>query len=249
VRDTACQEIEDGIYRISRYFPGLACAAGLTVNQFLVLADEPMLVHTGFGSCWPEVAAAIERLVPLARLRWITFGHVEADECGALDQVLAAAPHATVALGARACEVAFRDGSTRPPRAVDDGEPLDLGGRRVRFVATPHAPHNWEAQVWYEEATGTLLCGDLFTQAGPCRASARDIVADAIETEEVLRYAAPGPAVPWTLRMLALFEPRTLAAMHGGCHTGDGAGSLRDFATAWEARFAPSQAMSHVSCP
>ena len=163
--------------------------------------------------------------MPLANLRWISFGHVEADECGSMNQWLQAAPQAQVAQGRTACMVSLNDLADRPPRALADGEIIDLGGRRVRFIDTPHVPHGWEAGVMYEETTRTLLCGDLFTHTGnvaPLTQS--DIVAPAIAAEEMFQASALTPATAPTIRKLAALAPRTLALMHGASFAGDGAG-------------------------
>ncbi|HEX6421146.1 MAG TPA: MBL fold metallo-hydrolase [Acidimicrobiales bacterium] len=229
-------EVADGIYRLSAWFPGAAGGRGLTVNQFLLLADEPMLFHTGLRSSFPATAAAVDRVVPLDRLRWVSFGHVEADECGAMNRYLAAAPHAEVAAGEVACRVSVADLADRPPRPLAPGEPLDLGGRRVVAVPTPHAPHNQEAVVLHEETTGTLLCGDLLTQLGRGPAvTGACLVERVLDAEEVLAAATPGEAVPAALERLAALAPRTLAAMHGSSFEGDGGAALRELASAWRA--------------
>ena len=158
--DRSVDEVADGIYRISTYLPDVVASHGLTINQFLVLADEPLLFHTGLRTTFPETVAAVARLVPVERLRWLSFGHVEADECGAMNHYLAAAPQLEVAFGALGCRVSLQDMADRPPRSLAPGEAIDLGGRRVVVVPTPHAPHNLEAQVLYEETTRTLLCGN-----------------------------------------------------------------------------------------
>jgi flavorubredoxin len=236
--DTRLDEISDGIYRLSTHLPELAPPFGLTVNQFLVLADDPLLFHTGFRSTFPQVSAAISRVLPLDDLRWIAFGHVEADECGALNQLLAAAPKADPIFSSLGCAQSLDDLADRRPGRIEPGEALDLGGRRLVVIATPHAPHNTEAQVLYEETTGTLLCGDLFTQAGRGPAlTGGDIVGAALDSEALLRSAPPGPAVPRALRRLAALEPETLAVMHGSSFEGPGGAALRDLADAWERRF------------
>jgi flavorubredoxin len=236
--DTRLDEISDGIYRLSTHMPGLAPPFGLTVNQFLLLAEEPLLFHTGFRSTFPMVASAITRLLPLDQLRWISFGHVEADECGALNQVLAVAPHAEVVFSSMGCAYQVDDLADRPVQRLDPGEALDLGGRRVVVVATPHAPHTTEAQVLFEETTATLLCGDLFTQAGKGPAlTGADIVGAALDSEALLRSAPPGPAVPAALRRLAALEPNTLAVMHGSSYEGVGGVALSELADGWERRF------------
>jgi flavorubredoxin len=235
--DSSIDEVADGIYRISASLPGAVAGRDITINQFVVLADEPLLFHTGLRACFPGTAAALARVLPLARLRWLSFGHVEADECGAMNLVLAAAPQAAVAFGALGCAMSLDDLADRRPRRLAPGEALDLGGRRVVAVPTPHAPHNLEAQVLYEELTGTLLCGDLFTQlgAGPAVTSSC-LVGAALEAEDVMRATSPGGAMPDVLDRLARLEPRTLATMHGSSYEGDGGGALRELAAAWRER-------------
>ena len=191
---TRIDEIAAGIYRLSALVPDIAPPAGFTFNQFLVRADEPMLFHCGRRAMFPALAEAVGRLIPIETLRWISFGHVEADECGAMNAWLAAAPRAQVAHGATACMVSVNDLADRAPRALADGEALDLGGKRVRYIDTPHVPHGWEAGVIYEETTATLLCGDLFTHLGNGLAvTDKDVVGPAIEAERRSTTPASGP--------------------------------------------------------
>ncbi|HUF83776.1 MAG TPA: MBL fold metallo-hydrolase, partial [Acidimicrobiia bacterium] len=159
---TTVDEIADGIHRLSTYVPD----ADFMFNQFVITADEPLLFHCGPRQMFPLVSEAAARVVPLEKLRWITFGHVEADECGSMNEWLAAAPDAQVAHGATGVLVSLDDLADRPPRPLQDGEVIDLGGKRVRHLDTPHVPHAWEARLLFEETTGTLLCGDLFTATG-----------------------------------------------------------------------------------
>ncbi|MGY1739529.1 MULTISPECIES: oxygen-binding di-iron domain-containing protein [unclassified Blastococcus] len=238
---TTTTEIADGIYRISTWVPDVAPPAGFTFNQFLVDADEPLLFHTGHRRMFPLVAAAVARVRPVEELRWITFGHVEADECGAMNEWLAAAPRATVAHGVLGCQVSLDDLCDRPPRPLADGEVVDLGGKRVRHLDTPHVPHGWEARVLYEETTGTLLCGDLFTHLGngPALVTS-DVVGPAVEAELVFRAMTLAPGTTATLSRLADLEPTTLALMHGSSFTGDGGGALRELAAQLDARFLAS---------
>jgi len=181
------------------------------------------------------VSQAIARIIPLERLRWITFGHVESDECGAMNEFLAAAPRAEVAHGALGCMVSLDDLCDRPPRKLADGEVIDLGGKRVRHIDTPHVPHNWEARVLYEETTGTLFCGDLFTHAGngPALTDA-DIVGPALAAEELFHATSLSPLTGATIRRLASLEPRTLALMHGSSTKTRCGESLRMLADAYD---------------
>lgn len=234
---TRVDEIAAGIYRLSTYVSEIAPPAGFTFNQFLVLGDEPLLFHTGLRRMFPLVREAVARVVAPERLRYVAFGHYEADECGAMNEWLAVAPQAEVVHGHTGCLVSLNDMADRPPRALDDGAVIDLGGKRVRYLDTPHIPHGWEAGVLYEEMTGTLLCGDLFTQIGDGPALTEgDIVGPAIAAEDMFRSSSLNPTMGATMRRLGKLAPRTLALMHGPAFTGDCAGALGALADSYDQR-------------
>ena len=238
---TRVDQIADRIYRLSTCIPEVA-PGGFTFNQFLVDAEEPLLYHTGMRALFPLVEDAVRRVMPVERLRWIAFAHLEADECGSVNEFLAAAPHAQVAHGELGCMLSLDDHCMRRPRALRDGEVLELGGatlaRRVLEVATPHVPHNWESHVFFEQETRTLFCGDLVTQLGDGPAiTSGDLLPAAIAAEELFHQTSLGPAVPATLRRLADLEPQRLAIMHGSSYEGDCATLLRSLAETFEERF------------
>jgi flavorubredoxin len=238
---TNVDQIADRVYRISTCIPEVA-PGGFTFNQFLVEAEEPLLYHTGMRALFPLVSEAVERVLPVKSLRWIGFAHMEADECGSVNEFLAAAPDAQVAHGALGCQLSFNDLCARPPRPLTDGEVLELGGaglqRRILEVPTPHVPHNWESHVFFEQETATLFCGDLVTQLGDGRAiTDGDLVDAAIAAEELFGQTSLGPAVPATYRRLADLQPRTLAVMHGSSYNGDCPALLRALADVYEQRF------------
>lgn len=236
--ETKINEIASGIYRLSTFVPDIAPPAGFTFNQFLVLGDEPLLFHTGLRKMFPLIRDAVTRLIPPERLRWIAFGHYEADECGAMNEWLTVAPQAQVAHGQTGCLVSLNDMADRAPRVLQDGETIDLGaGKRVRYIDTPHVPHGWEAGVLFEESTKTLLCGDLFTQVGDGAAlTSSDIVAPAIAAEDMFNYSSLHPSMGGTIRQLAALSPRTLALMHGPSFDGDGSAALCALAGDYERR-------------
>jgi flavorubredoxin len=227
-------EIADGNYRISTWIPDVS-PEGFTFNQFLVAGDEPLLFHTGPRTMFPLVAEAVAEVLPVESMRWITFGHVESDECGSMNMWLTAAPGSTVAHGALGCDVSLNDLCDRPPRALEDGEVIDLGGKRLRQISTPHVPHGWEAQVLYEETTGTLLCGDVFTQigAGPALTT-DDVVEPALAAEQMFHATCLAPHTARTLRSLGDLNPTTLAIMHGSSFQGNGKQALYDLAAGYE---------------
>lgn len=242
---TSISEIADGIYRLSTFVPDIAPPAGFTFNQFLVLGDEPLLFHTGLRKMFPLTHDAVSRLIPPESLRWIAFGHFEADECGAMNEWLAVAPQARLAHGQTGCMVSLNDMADRAPRVLQDGEVIDLGrGKRVRYLDTPHTPHGWDAGVVYEEATGTLFCGDLFTQLGNGPAlTDSDIVGPAIAAENLFKYSSLNPDMGATIRSLAGLAPRTLALMHGPSFSGDGQSALNALADDYDRRASERKAV------
>jgi flavorubredoxin len=228
--ETRVDEIAERIYRLSTFLPAVG-PSGLTFNQFLVDAEQPLLFHCGQRALFPAVSRAAARVMDLRRLRWITFSHVEADECGALAEWLDAAPSATVTHGAIGCAIWLNDQAPRPPRALGDGEVLDLGGRRVRRLDTPHVPHCWDAGLLYEETTGTLFTSDLFTHVGdPPAVTGGDIMGPAMAAEKQFGYTGVTPATGATIRRLAGLAPRTLAVMHGSSFSGTAAPLLESLA-------------------
>ena len=231
--DTQLDEVADGVYRIATYVP----EADLTFSQFLLEADQPLLFHTGMRALFPLVSEAVERVLPVERLRWVSFSHFEADECGSMNRWLAAAPDAEVAHTALGVLVSVGDMADRPPRPLADGEILDLGGKRVQHVATPHVPHGWDAGLLFEHETGTLLSSDLFTASGRWPATTDDdIVEPALAAEDLYLATALTPNTGPTMRRLADLEPRTLALMHGPTYSGDATGMLQALADAYDGR-------------
>jgi flavorubredoxin len=235
---TTIDEIGPGIYRLSTFVPQIG-PSGFTFNQFLLDDDEPLLFHTGHRAMFSDVRTAIEQVMPVDRLRWITFGHVESDECGAMNEFLAVAPQAQIAHGAGGCQVSLDQMADRPPRPLADGETITLGRMRVRHLDTPHVPHAWEARVLFEETTQTLLCGDLFTHLGDGPALTEDdILGPSEEAEDLFAYSSLSPATPKTIDRLAALAPRTLALMHGSSFTGDCSAALHALADAYRHRIA-----------
>ncbi|ODT21299.1 MAG: MBL fold metallo-hydrolase [Kaistia sp. SCN 65-12] len=231
-------EIADKIYRLSTFVPAVG-PTGFTFNQFLIDADEPLLFHYGQRSLFPLISEAVKRVIPLEKLRWTTCSHVEGDESGALNEWLAAAPNATPAHGQLGCNIWLTDMANRPPRALKDDEVLDLGSKKVRWLDTPHVPHNWDAGLIYEETTGTLFSSDLFTQVGPAEPTTEsDIVAPAIAVSDRLPFMPPTPMTEATMRRLAALKPTTIALMHGPTFKGDGAAALNGLADHYAKSFA-----------
>jgi flavorubredoxin len=228
---TNIQEVAEAIYRINTPL-ALPDGQKFSFNQYLVIDDAPLLFHTGPRALFPLVRDAIAAVMPIARLRYVGFSHVEADECGSLNLLLAAAPEAEALCSQVAAMVSVNDLADRAPRALADGERLSLGRREIEWLDTPHVPHGWDAGLLMEHTTHTLFSGDLFTQPGPGdeALTTSDILGPSEAFRAPMDYFAHAPHTQRVLQRLATLQPRTLACMHGSAWRGDGAALLRHLA-------------------
>ena len=233
---TNIQEIAEGIYRINT--PVQLPGGAFSFNQYLIVDEKPLLFHTGPRRMFPLVQEAIAAILAPARLAYIGFSHVEADECGALNEFLAIAPDSVPVCGQVAAMVSVNDIADRAARALADGETLDLGRHRLRWFDTPHLPHGWETGLMFDDTTRTFLCGDLFTQGGDGKAALveSDILAPSEGFRGAMDYYAHAPNTRAMLERLAQQSPATLACMHGSAWRGDGAALLRALAGSLEQR-------------
>jgi flavorubredoxin len=224
---TSIHEVADGIFRIST--PVQIPGGGFTFNQFLIVDEEPLLFHTGPRKMFPLVKEAVDTVISATTLRHIAFSHFEADECGSLNEWLAAAPQSAPLCSAIAAMVSVDDVADRPARPLQDGEVLSLGQHSVKWLDTPHLPHSWECGLLMERSTETLFCGDLFTQPGDSLppVTTSDILGPSEAFRQQMDYFSHTKDAPSLIEKLAAENPGTLACMHGSTWTGDGAALLR----------------------
>ena len=244
--ETRIDEIAPDLYRLSTYIDKI----NLQFNQFLVTDDEPLLYHTGLRGMFPQVRDAVASVMDPARIRWISFSHFEADECGSLNEWLSLAPHAEAVCGVIGALVNINDYTGGRARVMATNEVLITGRRRFRFLETPQVPHGWDASLLFEETGATLFCSDLFLQNGDlCPLTAADVVEPA--RQSLLAYeAGPLPhAYPYaswtddTLQMLAGLKPKLLAIMHGSSYSGDGERALCELAAMFAATLGGAEKM------
>ena len=225
---TRIDRIGESLFRVSTAMPPEVTPGGFTFNQYLLIDDAPLLFHAGQRGLFNSVSEAIATVLPLEELRYIAFCHVEADECGALNAFLAAAPEAEPLCSQVAAMTSVADLADRPPRVLTDGEVLSLGRHTVQWLDAPHVPHGWENGFLFEQSTHTLFCGDLFTQGGSEHEPLSDnILGPSEDMRATMDYFAHGANTRPVLERLAALEPRTLACMHGSAYRGDGGELLR----------------------
>lgn len=215
---TTIDEIADGVYRISTPIRPAERPGGFSYNQYLVVDDEPLMFHTGHHRYFEWTRQAVETVLSVSRLRYLGFSHLEPDECGALNDFLALAPHAMPLCSRVGATVSISDSALRPARALADGQALSIGSREMEWIDAPHLPHNWETGYVFDRRTRTLFCGDLFTQPGHDHPALS--AGDILTPSEDFRMKAPAAVscAPGTQkafdRMISL-APLTLACMHG----------------------------------
>jgi flavorubredoxin len=231
---TRVDEVADGIYRICT--PLDVIPGGFTFNSYLIADDEPVLFHTGYRKIFPITLEAINKVMPVEKLRWIGGSHFEGDEFGALNDLLAAAPEATPFGTEVGVLTSLNDFAARPARGFGDGEEFSIGSRRMKWLYTPHVPHGWDCGILFDLSTRTLLCGDLFTQAGanlpPVTES--EVLTASEGMRGMMDYYAHATSTSAILERLAGLHPTMLACQHGSAYRGDGAALLRELATTIE---------------
>jgi flavorubredoxin len=224
-------EIAADVYRLSTFHPDY----GIQFNQFIIKDEEPFLMHTGFKKSFPVTLDGVKTILDPQKLRWIGFSHFESDECGALNEWLNVAPQAQAVCSFVGAVVTVDDFADRPSRPLNNDEVLEIGRRRLRFLATPHVPHGWDAGMFFEEVDQTLLCSDLFFQPGQQEPLIETGVVERARESIITGLQGPlakdmpyTPDTEKTLRRLAELKPQTLAIMHGSSYRGDGQKALNE---------------------
>jgi len=233
---TTIAEIAADTYRINTALPDMI-PGGFSFNQYLLVDEKPLLFHTGPKKLFAQIRAQIDTVLPVDRLRYIAFSHVEADECGSLAEFLAAAPGAVPVCSRVAAMTSVADMVDVEPLGLADGGMLDLGRHQLQWQSTPHLPHGWECGYLFDTTARLLFCGDLFTQPGLGEQPLvrDDILASSEAFRAQMDYYAHGRDTQDQLAKLANLEPEILACMHGSAWAGDGGKLLRSLGRALDA--------------
>ena len=228
-------EIASGVWRLSISTPQLDFLGSFNYSCFLIEDEDPLLYHTGKRGFFPILREAIERVMPVSRIKYISFAHGEADECGAMNYFLEAAPQSVVVTNKLGRMIHLADRAIRMPRVLADGETLSLGRHTIKWYDTPHMPHCWESGMIGDLTTRTLFVGDLFTQIGPCPTPivTHDFLPETETARRKMPYVSDPAGARPILERLAADKPEILAVMHGSSWRGDGQAMLHALADAW----------------
>ena len=154
--------LTDGIYRISMFSPEI----GISFNQFLIVDEQPALIHTGTHPMYDDVRRAIAQVMDPAKLAYVIVPHFEADECGGMGRFVQGSPRSTLLCSEMGHMLNFSAWDfAGPHKGMRDGDRVQLGRHTLRFLETPHV-HHWDSMMVVEETTGALFPADLFIQPG-----------------------------------------------------------------------------------
>jgi flavorubredoxin len=215
MRPARIDEIVDGIYRIST----TVALDGLDFqfNQFLIDDERPALIHTGMYGLYDSVRGAISEVLDPSLLEYVILLHFESDECGGMDRFLEAAPNSALACSAASVQLNLSGWNYRGRvEGHQDGEVIDLGEHRLRFLETPHV-HHWDSMMLIEEKTNSLFPSDLFIQPG----DQPPVVTEKLGSEmcgfyrEMGIFAHEQPVRDVVERIVRL-DPDWIHGMHGG---------------------------------
>lgn len=211
------EEIVESIYRICTVPPG---EYPVGFNQFLIDDELPTIVHTGFYDSYGAVRDAVSQVLDPSRLAYVVLGHFESDECGGMDRFLAEAPRSVLVASELGAGVNLAHwGYDGPVKGMRDGELLELGRHRLRFLETPHV-HHWDSMMVFEETTGSLFPADLFIQPGDQPSVVtEDLTAEMLDLYRAIGIFAHEQPVRQVVDRVEQLDPDWIHPMHGGSFT------------------------------
>ena len=205
--------VYDDLYRFSSYLEPI----DLAFNQYLLLADAPLLVHTGNTQQAKELVVRLKDILKDRPLTYIFVSHFESDECGGLKEVLAAYPEAKVLCSEVTARQITGFDLTDRVQVQAGGETLDLGKALLRFLSYPSEMHLWEGLLLYEEERGIFFSSDLVFRTGPAAFPSIESRWSQ-EVEGVTREQIPDDDKRATLQdALLRLDVRFVATGHGPC--------------------------------
>jgi flavorubredoxin len=208
-------EIVSGIYRISTTIQ--EDGFEFQFAQFLIDDERPALIHTWMYQMYDDVRDAVAQVLDPGKLAYVILLHFESDECGGMDRFLEGAPDSTLACSALSVGLNL-SGWNYGGRVEghSDGEVIDLGERKLRFLETPHV-HHWDSMMLFEEATKSVFPSDLFIQPGDQPPVVKEDLGGMMcgFYREVGIFAHEEPVRHVVDRLEAL-DPDWIHGMHGG---------------------------------
>ncbi|MET9520540.1 MBL fold metallo-hydrolase [Streptomyces sp. NPDC002994] len=201
----------------------------LTVNAFVLFADEPVVVDTGLSLPDRSFLASLGSVMDPADVRWIWLTHPDRDHTGGLFDLLVAAPQARVVTTFIGAGIM----STERPlpldrvRLVNPGQALDVGGGRMLRAFRPPLFDNPATVGFYDDRTQTCFSSDCFGATMPSAevaigGEARALPAEDLRAAQLLWATVDSPWVHAvdtdkylaTVEPLRAMDPKTVLSTH-----------------------------------
>jgi flavorubredoxin len=200
------------------------------VNSMLIRGAEPIVVDTGAPVHRAHWLEQVFSLVDPEDIRWVFLSHEDADHTGGLDEILEAAPNATLVQNAFGAERLALERPVPLHRSIwrEPGECFDAGDRRLRLVLPPifDGP---ATRGLLDERTGILWAVDAFGALTPGAAHhIDDLPRDLYEESFAEVNSSVSPWHQWLdptryrrhVDELEALRPTAVASAHGPILTG-----------------------------
>lgn len=154
--------VVDDIYRISTFVQ----ERDQGFNQYLLLDDKTALVHSGPIQTFDGLVEKIRELTEPEDIDYLVISHFEADECGALSELLKVNRGLTPVCSEVTARHLSGFGLYEKPHIVGEGDTLNLGSKSLLFLDYPSEAHLMNGIVAYESMNQILFSADLFMRRG-----------------------------------------------------------------------------------
>lgn len=155
-------KIYEDLHQFSSYVPPI----DLTFHQYLLLANEPLLVHTGSIQQAEALVPQLNDVLNGKTLKYIFISHFESDECGGLSHILEHFPQAKPVCSEVTARQLRGFGITDDIIIKKPGEKLISEGYELEFINYPSEMHLWNGLLLMEMKRGIFFSSDLVFSLG-----------------------------------------------------------------------------------
>jgi flavorubredoxin len=135
---------------------------GTTYNSYFINAEKKTVVETVKEKFWDVYLQKLEKVCNPAEIEYIVVNHTEPDHSGCVAKLLRIAPRAKVVGSGNAIRY-LKDllGFEFPNQVVKDGQILDLGNKKLQFIAAANL--HWPDSIMsYLQEDKILFTCDIF---------------------------------------------------------------------------------------
>jgi flavorubredoxin len=191
---------------------------GTTYNSYFINADKKVVVETVKEPFWDTYLEKLKKVTDPSKIDYIIMNHTEPDHSGCLANLLKLAPDATVVAsgnGIRYLKELL--GFDFPNLIVKDGQTLDLGNKKLRFLGAANLHWPDSMFTWMQEDQLLFTC-DVFGEHFCNDALFDDLAGD---FDDAFRYYFEVIMKPYSKFMIHAIEKirslpiRTICPGHG----------------------------------